>query len=97
MCVALARVTDSGPMQYRMAQIIGKAVSIDEATADIAIVYAIEKGWIIADATRRIASASRMRGVSCRRRRELRRGARSCRAPRGVCPVRSAFPHLSKL
>jgi hypothetical protein len=42
-------VTDSGPMQYRMAQIIGKAVGIDEATADIAIVYAIEKGWLIAD------------------------------------------------
>jgi hypothetical protein len=36
-------------MQYRMAQTIAKAVGIDEAAADVAIVYAVEKGWLLAE------------------------------------------------
>jgi hypothetical protein len=47
LCVELVRVTDSKPMQYRMAQ--EKAVGIDEAAADVAIVYAVEKGWLLAE------------------------------------------------
>jgi hypothetical protein len=41
--------TDNRPMQYKMAQTIGKAVGINEATADVAIAYAVEKGWLIAE------------------------------------------------
>jgi hypothetical protein len=42
LCAALARVTDSRPMQYRIAQIIAQAVGRDEATAEVAIVYAVK-------------------------------------------------------
>ena len=49
LCAALARMTDSRPMQYRIAQIIAQAVGRDEATAEVAIVYAVEKGWLIAE------------------------------------------------
>ena len=49
LCAALARVTDSRPMQYRIAQIIAQAVGRDEAAAEVAIVYAVEKGWLIAE------------------------------------------------
>jgi len=48
LCIELARVTDSWPMQYRMAQTIAKAVGQDEATADMAIAYAVERDWLIA-------------------------------------------------
>ena len=54
-------------MQWRIAQKNGKAIGIDEAAADVAIVYAVERGWLIAEATRRTASTLRMRPkVSCR-------------------------------
>jgi len=36
-------MTDSRPMQYRIAQIIAQAVGRDEATAEVAIVYAVER------------------------------------------------------
>jgi hypothetical protein len=49
LCAALVRVTDSRPMQYRIAQIIAQAVGRDEATAEVAIVYAVEKEWLIAE------------------------------------------------
>jgi hypothetical protein len=49
LCVELARVTHSRPMQYRMAQTFGKAVGLDEAAADVAIVYAVAQGWLIAE------------------------------------------------
>jgi hypothetical protein len=61
LCAALARVTDSRPMQYRIAQIIAQAVGRDEAAAEVAIVYAVEKGWLIAEGNRRTAFASQMR------------------------------------
>ncbi len=51
LCIELARVTDSWPMQYRMAQTIAKAVGQDEATADMAIAYAVERDWLIAAGT----------------------------------------------
>jgi hypothetical protein len=35
-------------MQYRMTQTIAKAVGQDEAAADAAIAYAIERDWLIA-------------------------------------------------
>ena len=47
LCIELARVTDSRPMQYRMAQTIAKAVGQDEAAADATIAYAIERDWLI--------------------------------------------------
>jgi hypothetical protein len=49
LCLELARVTDNRPMQRRMAQTIGKAVGIDEANADGAIAYAVERNWLIAE------------------------------------------------
>ncbi len=49
LCIELARVTDSRPMQYRMAQTIAKAVGQDEAAADAAIAHAIEKRWLIGE------------------------------------------------
>jgi hypothetical protein len=47
LCVELARVTDCRPMQWRMVRLIGPAVGHDEATADMAIAYAVEQGWLI--------------------------------------------------
>jgi hypothetical protein len=32
-----------------MAQTIGKAVGIDKATADVAVAYTVENGWLIAE------------------------------------------------
>jgi hypothetical protein len=48
LCVELARVTDGRPMQWRMVRLIGPAVGQDEATADMAIAYSVERGWLIA-------------------------------------------------
>ena len=48
LCVELARVTDGRSFQWRMVQLIGPAVGQDEATADMAIAYAVERGWLIA-------------------------------------------------
>ena len=42
-------MTGNRPMQYRIAQIIAQAVGRDEATAKVAIVYAVEKGGLIAE------------------------------------------------
>jgi hypothetical protein len=39
----------------------GKAVGIDEATADVAIAYAVERHWLIAEGNPPIAFALRMR------------------------------------
>jgi hypothetical protein len=49
LCVELARVTGGRPMLWRMAQTMGDAIGIDEAAADVAIVYAVERDWLIAD------------------------------------------------
>jgi hypothetical protein len=43
-CAGLARVTQSGPMQWRMVRLIARSVALDYETADAAIVYAIQKG-----------------------------------------------------
>jgi hypothetical protein len=48
LCVELARVTDGRPLRWRMVQLIGPAVGQDEATADMAIAYAVERDWLIA-------------------------------------------------
>jgi hypothetical protein len=48
LCVELARVTDGRPLQWRMVRLIGPAVGQDEATADMAIAYAVERDWLIA-------------------------------------------------
>ena len=49
LCVELARVTGNRPMQYRMVQPIMIAAGLDDAAADAAIAYAVEKGWLTTD------------------------------------------------
>jgi hypothetical protein len=39
----LARVTQPGPMQWRMVRLIARSVALDYETADAAIVYAIQR------------------------------------------------------
>jgi hypothetical protein len=41
-------VTDGRSLQWRMVRSIGPAVGQDEATADMAIAYAVERDWLIA-------------------------------------------------
>ena len=49
LCVELARVTGNRPMQYRMVRPIVIAAGLDDADADAAIAYAVEKGWLTTD------------------------------------------------
>ena len=49
LCVELARVTGNRPMQYRMVRPIVIAAGLDNAAADAAIAYAVEKGWLSTD------------------------------------------------
>jgi|HubBroStandDraft_6_1064221.scaffolds.fasta_scaffold34880_6 hypothetical protein len=48
-CTGLARVNRSEPMQWRMARLIARSVAFDYKTADAAISYAIQKGWLIGE------------------------------------------------
>jgi hypothetical protein len=48
-CGGLARATESGPMQWHMVRLIAKSVALDYETADAAIAYAIQKGWLIGE------------------------------------------------
>jgi hypothetical protein len=49
LCVELARVADGRPMQWRMVRLIARSVAFDYKTADAAISYAIQKGWLIGE------------------------------------------------
>src|SRR6202171_3028237 len=49
LCVELARATGSRPMQYRLVRPIVIAAGLDDAAADAAIAYAVEKGWLTTD------------------------------------------------
>ena len=49
LCGALARMTNGRLMQYRMARPVAIAAAVDNAAADAAIAYAIQKGWLIGD------------------------------------------------
>ena len=49
LCVELARVTGNRPMQYRMVRPTVIAAGMDDAAADAAIAYAVEKGWLTTD------------------------------------------------
>ena len=42
LCGALARMTNGGRMQYRMARPIAITAAVDDAAADAAIAYAIQ-------------------------------------------------------
>ena len=42
-------MTGNRPMQYRTVQPIVIAAGLDDAAADAAIAYAVEKGWLITD------------------------------------------------
>ena len=48
-CVELARATGNRPMQYRMVRPIVMAAGLDDAAADAAIAYAVDKGWLVTD------------------------------------------------
>jgi hypothetical protein len=48
-CAGLARATESGPMQWRMVRLTARSVAFDYKTADAAISYAIQKGWLIGE------------------------------------------------
>ena len=46
-CAGLARATKPQPMQWWKARLMARSVAFDHETADAAIVYAIQKGWLI--------------------------------------------------
>jgi len=48
-CIELARATGNRPMQYRMVRPIVMAAGLDDAAADAAIAYAVDKGWLVTD------------------------------------------------
>jgi hypothetical protein len=48
-CAGLVRATESEPMQWRMVRLIARSVAFDYKTADAAISYAIQKGWLIGE------------------------------------------------
>jgi hypothetical protein len=47
LCAELARVTGGRPMQYRMVRPIVITADLNDAAAEAAIAYAVEKGWLI--------------------------------------------------
>jgi hypothetical protein len=49
LCVELARETGNRPMQYRMVRPIVIAAGLDDAAADAAMTYAVERGWLTTD------------------------------------------------
>ena len=49
LCIELACVTADGPMEYRMVRLIARLNTIDYETADAAIVFAIQEGWLISE------------------------------------------------
>ena len=49
LCIELACVRADGPLEYRMVSLIARLVTIDYETADAAIAYAIQKGWLIGE------------------------------------------------
>jgi hypothetical protein len=48
-CAGLARMTESGPMQWRKVRLMARSVAFDHETADAAIAYAIQKGWLVGE------------------------------------------------
>ena len=46
LCVELARVVADAPMEYQMARLIARLGAIDYETADAAIAFAIQQGWL---------------------------------------------------
>jgi hypothetical protein len=61
LCVELARVAGNRPMQYRSVRPIGIAAGLDDAAADAAIAYAVEKGWLPTDVAEDGSGPARMR------------------------------------
>jgi hypothetical protein len=49
LCVELARVTGNRPMPNRAVRLIARSVALDYKTADVAMAYAIQKGWLIGE------------------------------------------------
>ena len=47
LCAKLARVSDDTPMEYRMVRRMARVLALDYETADAAIGYAIQRGWLI--------------------------------------------------
>jgi hypothetical protein len=53
-------------MQWRMVRLIARSVAFDYKTADAAISYAIQKGWLSVKVYRRTAFASQIVAATCR-------------------------------
>ena len=49
LCAKLARVSDDTPMELRAVRLITRVLALDYETADTAIGYAIQKGWLIGE------------------------------------------------
>ena len=48
-CAGLVRVTEPKPMPWRVVRLTARSVARDHETADAAIAYAIQKGWLIGE------------------------------------------------
>jgi hypothetical protein len=64
LCAKLARVSDDTPMEYRMVRLMARVLALDYETADTAISYAIQKGWLIGEGEPPHSISLRMRAAS---------------------------------
>ena len=46
LCAKLARATDGTPMEYSEVRLMARVLALDYETADAAINYALQKGWL---------------------------------------------------
>jgi|HubBroStandDraft_6_1064221.scaffolds.fasta_scaffold502297_2 hypothetical protein len=46
LCVKLASLNDGTPMEYREVRLMARVLALNYETADGAIAYAIQKGWL---------------------------------------------------
>ena len=49
LCAKLARVSDDTPMEYREVRRMARVLALDYETADAAIAYAFQEGWLIGE------------------------------------------------
>jgi hypothetical protein len=66
LCAKLARVSDDTPMEYRMVRLMARVLALDYETADTAISYAIQKGWLIGEGEPPHSISLRMRASRTR-------------------------------
>jgi hypothetical protein len=72
LCAKLARLNDGTPMEYREVRVMARVLALNYETADGAIAFAIQKGWLtcegepthwicLTDAGRALQTTSRKR------------------------------------